>query len=141
MRRSTHMMFLTMTTSTLRIATVSSVTPSTSADSGELVLISACLTSSFWLWHWNPLMWEPFNKYLNSLSRIYTDVKYKKQPWGLVKSFITKNSWSGLEDYFKHLGWYNDFFLTLPNLLFSLFWKIYWKSSFYCSLYVYVVFL
>ncbi|KAK7123762.1 hypothetical protein R3I93_022010 [Phoxinus phoxinus] len=35
--------------------------------------------------------------------RIYTDVKYKKQPWGLVKSFITKNSWSGLEDYFRHL--------------------------------------
>lgn len=35
--------------------------------------------------------------------RIYTDVIYKKQPWGLVKSFITKNSWSGIEDYFKHL--------------------------------------
>uniref|UniRef100_A0A8B9GUK6 VASt domain-containing protein n=1 Tax=Astyanax mexicanus TaxID=7994 RepID=A0A8B9GUK6_ASTMX len=35
--------------------------------------------------------------------RIYTDVKYKKQPWGFVKSFITKNSWSGLEDYFRHL--------------------------------------
>lgn len=35
--------------------------------------------------------------------RIYTDVKYKKQPWGLVKSFITKNSWSGLEDHFRHL--------------------------------------
>lgn len=35
--------------------------------------------------------------------RIYTDVKYKKQPWGLVKSFISKNSWSGLEDYFRHL--------------------------------------
>ncbi|XP_052399118.1 protein Aster-C [Carassius gibelio] len=35
--------------------------------------------------------------------RIYTDVKYKKQPWGLVKSFITKNSWSGIEDYFRHL--------------------------------------
>jgi len=34
------MMSLIMTTSTLRIATVSSVTPSTSADSGELVLIS-----------------------------------------------------------------------------------------------------
>lgn len=38
------------------------------------------------------------------LFRVYTDVKYKKQPWGLVKSFITKNSWSGLEDYFRHLG-------------------------------------
>ncbi|KAJ8010741.1 hypothetical protein DPEC_G00078310 [Dallia pectoralis] len=35
--------------------------------------------------------------------RVYTDVKYKKQPWGLIKSFITKNSWSGLEDYFRHL--------------------------------------
>ncbi|KAL2085142.1 hypothetical protein ACEWY4_018462 [Coilia grayii] len=35
--------------------------------------------------------------------RIYTDVRYKKQPWGLVKSFITKNSWSGLEEYFRRL--------------------------------------
>ncbi|XP_017572767.1 protein Aster-C [Pygocentrus nattereri] len=35
--------------------------------------------------------------------RVYTDVKYKKQPWGFVKSFISKNSWSGLEDYFRHL--------------------------------------
>nr|XP_061809923.1 protein Aster-C-like [Nerophis lumbriciformis] len=35
--------------------------------------------------------------------KVYTDVKYKKQPWGLVKSFITKNSWSGIEDYFRQL--------------------------------------
>ncbi|XP_048454282.1 protein Aster-C [Rhincodon typus] len=35
--------------------------------------------------------------------RVSTDVCYRKQPWGLVKSFIQKNSWSGLEDYFKHL--------------------------------------
>ncbi|XP_062377170.1 protein Aster-C isoform X2 [Sardina pilchardus] len=35
--------------------------------------------------------------------RLYTDVKYNKQPWGLVKSFITKNSWSGLEEYSKRL--------------------------------------
>lgn len=35
--------------------------------------------------------------------RVYTDVKYRKQPWGLVKSFITKNSWSGIEDYFRQL--------------------------------------
>uniref|UniRef100_A0A3B4URE3 GRAM domain containing 1C n=1 Tax=Seriola dumerili TaxID=41447 RepID=A0A3B4URE3_SERDU len=35
--------------------------------------------------------------------RVYTDVKYKKQPWGLVKSFITKNSWSGIQDYFRQL--------------------------------------
>ncbi|XP_077591739.1 protein Aster-C isoform X2 [Stigmatopora nigra] len=36
--------------------------------------------------------------------KVYTDVKYKKQPWGLVKSFITKNSWSGIEDYFRQLA-------------------------------------
>ncbi|XP_076974450.1 protein Aster-C isoform X3 [Tamandua tetradactyla] len=35
--------------------------------------------------------------------RISTDLKYRKQPWGLVKSLIEKNSWSSLEDYFKQL--------------------------------------
>ncbi|XP_045923434.1 protein Aster-C isoform X3 [Micropterus dolomieu] len=35
--------------------------------------------------------------------RVYTDVKYKKQPWGLVKSFITKNSWGGIEENFRQL--------------------------------------
>nr|XP_057915963.1 protein Aster-C isoform X2 [Doryrhamphus excisus] len=35
--------------------------------------------------------------------KVYTDVKYKKQPWGLIKSFITKNSWNGIEDYFREL--------------------------------------
>ncbi|XP_041824627.1 protein Aster-C [Melanotaenia boesemani] len=35
--------------------------------------------------------------------RVYSDVKYRKQPWGLVKTFITKNSWSGIEEYFRQL--------------------------------------
>lgn len=35
--------------------------------------------------------------------RVCTDVRYKKQPWGLVKTFIERNSWSGLEDYFKQM--------------------------------------
>ncbi|KAM9255812.1 protein Aster-B isoform 1-T1 [Cariama cristata] len=35
--------------------------------------------------------------------RVSTELRYKKQPWGLVKSFIEKNFWSGLEDYFRHL--------------------------------------
>ncbi|CAG04230.1 unnamed protein product, partial [Tetraodon nigroviridis] len=35
--------------------------------------------------------------------RVYTNVKYKKQPWGLVKSFITKNSWGSIEDNFRQL--------------------------------------
>ncbi|XP_017261819.1 protein Aster-C isoform X2 [Kryptolebias marmoratus] len=35
--------------------------------------------------------------------RVYTDVKYRKPTWGLVKSFITKNSWSGIEDNFRQL--------------------------------------
>ncbi|XP_006864235.1 PREDICTED: GRAM domain-containing protein 1C [Chrysochloris asiatica] len=35
--------------------------------------------------------------------RVSTDVKYRKQPWGLIRSLIEKNSWSSLENYFKQL--------------------------------------
>uniref|UniRef100_A0A8C5MZB0 GRAM domain containing 1C n=1 Tax=Leptobrachium leishanense TaxID=445787 RepID=A0A8C5MZB0_9ANUR len=35
--------------------------------------------------------------------RVCSNLKYKKQPWGLVKTFIERNSWSGLDDYFKQL--------------------------------------
>ncbi|XP_070262324.1 protein Aster-C isoform X2 [Myotis yumanensis] len=35
--------------------------------------------------------------------RVSTDVKYRKQPWAIIKSVIEKNSWSSLEDYFKQL--------------------------------------
>lgn len=37
-------------------------------------------------------------------TRVYTNVKYKKQPWGVVKSFITKNTRSEIEDNFRQLG-------------------------------------
>lgn len=36
--------------------------------------------------------------------RVSTELRYRKQPWGLVKTFIEKNFWSGLDDYFRHLG-------------------------------------
>lgn len=35
--------------------------------------------------------------------RVSTDVRYRKQPWGIIKSLIEKNSWSSLESYFKQL--------------------------------------
>ncbi|XP_043929085.1 protein Aster-C [Protopterus annectens] len=35
--------------------------------------------------------------------RVSSDISYRKQPWGLIKSFIEKNSYNGLEDYFKQL--------------------------------------
>ncbi|KAF5270412.1 hypothetical protein FQR65_LT05600 [Abscondita terminalis] len=35
---------------------------------------------------------------------VYAQIKYKKNVWGLVKGFIEKNCWLGLEDYFKSLG-------------------------------------
>ncbi|XP_048351575.1 protein Aster-C isoform X2 [Sphaerodactylus townsendi] len=35
--------------------------------------------------------------------RISSDVKYKKQPWGLVKSIIEKNTWGGIQENFKQL--------------------------------------
>lgn len=35
--------------------------------------------------------------------RVSTDMKYRKHPWGIIKSLIEKNSWSSLEHYFKQL--------------------------------------
>lgn len=34
---------------------------------------------------------------------VFSQIKYKKSVWGLVKSFIEKNCWAGLEDYFSSL--------------------------------------
>ena len=36
--------------------------------------------------------------------RVSTELRYRKQPWGLVKGFIEKNFWSGLDENFRHLG-------------------------------------
>ena len=52
----------------------------------------------------NILKSSPLNKYYPYPIRISTDLKYRKQPWAIVKSLIEKNSWSSLEDYFKQLG-------------------------------------
>uniref|UniRef100_A0A8C9YSY0 GRAM domain containing 1B n=1 Tax=Sander lucioperca TaxID=283035 RepID=A0A8C9YSY0_SANLU len=35
--------------------------------------------------------------------RVSTELRYRKQPWGLVKGFIEKNFWSGLAENFRHL--------------------------------------
>ncbi|NXA40711.1 GRM1C protein, partial [Eudromia elegans] len=35
--------------------------------------------------------------------RVSSEVKYKKQPWGLVKSVIEKNTWGGIQENFKQL--------------------------------------
>uniref|UniRef100_A0A8C5D188 GRAM domain containing 1Bb n=1 Tax=Gadus morhua TaxID=8049 RepID=A0A8C5D188_GADMO len=35
--------------------------------------------------------------------RVSTELCYRKQPWGLVKGFIEKNFWSGLDENFRHL--------------------------------------
>lgn len=48
--------------------------------------------------------------------RVSTELRYRKQPWGLVKTFIEKNFWSGLEDYFRHLGERLPMLLGEPTL-------------------------
>lgn len=50
------------------------------------------------------------------LLRVSTELRYRKQPWGLVKTFIEKNFWSGLEDYFRHLGEHLLMLLGEPSL-------------------------
>uniref|UniRef100_A0A3Q3WMU6 VASt domain-containing protein n=1 Tax=Mola mola TaxID=94237 RepID=A0A3Q3WMU6_MOLML len=35
--------------------------------------------------------------------RVSSDICYRKQPWSLVKALIEKNSWSGIEEYYRNL--------------------------------------
>uniref|UniRef100_H9GAI1 VASt domain-containing protein n=1 Tax=Anolis carolinensis TaxID=28377 RepID=H9GAI1_ANOCA len=35
--------------------------------------------------------------------RVSSEIRYRKQPWNLVKTLIEKNAWSGVEEYFQHL--------------------------------------
>uniref|UniRef100_A0A8C1IYN3 GRAM domain containing 1Ba n=1 Tax=Cyprinus carpio TaxID=7962 RepID=A0A8C1IYN3_CYPCA len=35
--------------------------------------------------------------------RVSAELRYRKQPWGLVKGFIERNFWSGLDEYFRYL--------------------------------------
>ncbi|XP_055004490.1 protein Aster-B-like isoform X2 [Boleophthalmus pectinirostris] len=35
--------------------------------------------------------------------RVSTELRYRKQPWGLVKTFIERSFRSGLDEYFRHL--------------------------------------
>ncbi|KAJ6663823.1 hypothetical protein lerEdw1_009902 [Lerista edwardsae] len=36
--------------------------------------------------------------------RVSSEIRYRKQPWNLVKALIEKNTWNGIEEYFQHLG-------------------------------------
>ncbi|KYO42982.1 GRAM domain-containing protein 1A [Alligator mississippiensis] len=35
--------------------------------------------------------------------RVSSEIRYRKQPWTLVKALIEKNAWGGVEEYFQHL--------------------------------------
>uniref|UniRef100_A0A8C4WR38 GRAM domain containing 1A n=1 Tax=Gopherus evgoodei TaxID=1825980 RepID=A0A8C4WR38_9SAUR len=35
---------------------------------------------------------------------VSSEIRYRKQPWNLVRALIEKNTWSGMEEYFQHLG-------------------------------------
>ncbi|XP_037389985.1 protein Aster-A isoform X1 [Pygocentrus nattereri] len=35
--------------------------------------------------------------------RVSSDICYRKQPWSLVKALIEKNTWSGIEEHYRHM--------------------------------------
>jgi hypothetical protein len=35
---------------------------------------------------------------------VLCDIKYKKSPWGIIKSFIDKNVWAGIDEHFTALS-------------------------------------
>lgn len=66
-------------------------------------MIISCIYTKIENWH-RPSKQNQGNDWALCPHRVSTELRYRKQPWGLVKSFIEKNFWSGLEDYFRHLG-------------------------------------
>ncbi|XP_051575750.1 protein Aster-A-like isoform X2 [Myxocyprinus asiaticus] len=42
------------------------------------------------------------NNYKSRL-RVSSNICYRKQPWSLVKALIEKNTWSGIEEYYRHM--------------------------------------
>lgn len=36
----------------------------------------------------------------HTMFSVHAQVKYKKSVWGVVKGFIEKNTWAGLEDFY-----------------------------------------
>ena len=38
------------------------------------------------------------------LFRVSAELQYRKNPWGLVKNFIEKNAYKGIEENFERLG-------------------------------------
>ncbi|XP_074508760.1 protein Aster-A isoform X4 [Sebastes fasciatus] len=42
------------------------------------------------------------NKHKSRL-RVSSAICYRKQPWSLVKALIEKNTWSGIEEYYRHM--------------------------------------
>uniref|UniRef100_A0A3P9I6J6 GRAM domain containing 1A n=1 Tax=Oryzias latipes TaxID=8090 RepID=A0A3P9I6J6_ORYLA len=42
------------------------------------------------------------NKHKSRL-RVSSEICYRKQPWSLVKALIEKNTWSGIEEYYRHM--------------------------------------
>ena len=56
-----------------------------------------------------------------SFLTVLCDIKYKKTPWGLVKSFIEKNCWAGIDEHYTALsnGEFIDYlvFFSFINLI------------------------
>uniref|UniRef100_A0AAY5EQR3 VASt domain-containing protein n=1 Tax=Electrophorus electricus TaxID=8005 RepID=A0AAY5EQR3_ELEEL len=58
--------------------------------------------------------------------RVSSDICYRKQPWSLVKALIEKNTWSGIEEYYRHMGTHTThfFLVVLVALNMMLFYKL-----------------
>lgn len=39
----------------------------------------------------------------HTMLSVYVQIKYTKSVWGVIKGFIEKNVWCGLEDFYKSL--------------------------------------
>lgn len=39
----------------------------------------------------------------HTMLSVYVEIKYTKSVWGVIKGFIDKNAWAGLENFYRDL--------------------------------------
>lgn len=102
------MTFPTTTTSTLSTATCSPEWPRTSVVFGKEGDVSLSCDKKNSSRNVDTVIAAVKIKFIMCVClscRVSTELRYRKQPWGLVKGFIERNFWSGLDEYFRHLGY------------------------------------
>lgn len=65
-----------------------------------------------------------------SFLTVLCDIKYNKTPWGIVKTFIEKNCWAGIQEHYSALSEGREMNISIIKLLYNFQpWTERWRTS------------